>query len=155
MYVYIYIFSVVVSQEIFLHMVLSNTNNFLTDTITRGQSASWSNSNEGVLPQSPDLQNWSLTIRCSLVSCIGNPIWLAGGSYSQHIQSPADSLKKERKKKKKRNKRERTKEKKKEERNRNKEKEGNGISNNKEKTNNQKKKKKEKRKKQRQERKNK
>ena len=39
-----------------------------TSTTTPGQSGPGSHGNEGCTPHSPDLQNWSLTIRYSLVS---------------------------------------------------------------------------------------
>ena len=44
-------------------------------------------------PHNPDLQNWSFTIRCSLVSYPGHPLLLWGvlshfRGYSEHIQRP-------------------------------------------------------------------
>ena len=42
-------------------------------TTTAEQSGIRRNDNERVFPPSPDLQSWNLTIRCSLVSCLGHP----------------------------------------------------------------------------------
>ena len=45
----------------------------LTDTTTLGFRGPGCNGNEGVTPHSPELQNCSLTPRCSLVIYLGHP----------------------------------------------------------------------------------
>ena len=74
---------------IYLHTInryqvfLSNINNFQTDLFDRtwtgttipGQSGPGSNSNKEMTPNSPDLQNWSLMVRCHWVSCQGTSLW--------------------------------------------------------------------------------
>ena len=46
----------------------------LTGTITPSQGEPESNGNKGSISPSPDFQNWSLTIRYSLVSYLGHPL---------------------------------------------------------------------------------
>ena len=55
----------------------------LTSTTTLCQSETGSNSNEGVIPHSLDLQNWSLTFRCSLVPHLRYSFfwWGKGGRF--------------------------------------------------------------------------
>ena len=67
--------------------ILSQTNNFLNSstwlidgTLTQVQSGPGSNGNEKVNPHSPDLQNWSLTIKFSLGS--NRTLFMGRGSYS-------------------------------------------------------------------------
>ena len=70
---------------------VNNNNNNGTQT-NPIQSGPGSNDNEEVIPHSPKLQNWSLTIRCYLISCSSHLFW---GSYPLYsYQKPKMKLRK-------------------------------------------------------------
>ena len=71
----------------------------LKGTTTLGQSESVNNGNEVLTPYNLELQNWSLTIGCSLVLYPGYTFFLRGelvlSSYkkcNRHILDPTDMM---------------------------------------------------------------
>ena len=73
---------------------MRHLNGTLTDTIIPDKSGN--NSNEGVTLHSPDLQNWNLNIRYSLVAHRVHPFF-GGGTvfsvyYSQYILKSTDRV---------------------------------------------------------------
>ena len=80
----------------FLNRSVGALDGFLTGTTTLGQSHLGSNGNKGALVYYPDIQNWSLTIRCSSLAIYDTPFSLGEGvlphyrGYSQCILNSID-----------------------------------------------------------------
>ena len=87
-------FTILLCHE-FLYRSIWSMDGTLTGTTTLGQSWLGSNDNEGVVQMTQKVKDWSLTIRCCLVSCLEHYFVVREGpsphvGYSQRILRPVD-----------------------------------------------------------------